>query len=183
MLHWRVYAKGAALAAAFGGICWPAAAVPGAGDRVQIEVLGNVKPYCANSATSVQINAGDPSKPGTSKFTFTVDCNAPFQYTMQSSYGAMRLVDAPAAAPRERTEVPYDVHIQIPLSLGGTIDDTCSSASIRRGTASTCKFTDSGAKVAIAQQAVTQVSWSAAHGSLLRGHYSDDLVIFVSVKL
>ena len=74
----------------------------------------------------------------------------------------MRLVDAPATATRDKIEVPYDVHIRIPLTLGGAIDDTCNSTSIRQGAAITCKLTDSGQKVAIGQQAVTQVSWNGA---------------------
>ena len=183
MLYRRVYAGTAAIAAVIGGFSWPAGAIPGAGDKVQIEVTGNIRPYCSNSAASVPIAAGDPSKPGSSKFSFTVDCNAPFQYTMASQNGAMRLVDAPTSAPREAIEVPYDVHIRIPLTLGGAIDDTCNSASIRQGAAITCKFTDSGQKVAIGQQAVTQVSWNGAQGHLLAGHYSDQLTVFVSVRL
>ena len=183
MLYWRGYAGAAAVAAALGGVSLPAGAIPGAGDKVQIEVIGNIRPYCANSATSVPIEAGDPSKPGSSKFAFTVDCNAPFQYSMQSQNGAMRLVDAPASAPRETIEVPYDVHIRIPLTLGGAIDDTCNSTSIRQGAAITCKFTDSGQKIAIGQQAVTQVSWNGTQNTLMRGQYSDDLTVFVSVKL
>ncbi len=183
MLYWRGYAGAAAVAAALGGVSLPAGAIPGAGDKVQIEVIGNIRPYCANSATSVPIEAGDPSKPGSSKFAFTVDCNAPFQYSMQSQNGAMRLVDAPASAPRETIEVPYDVHIHIPLTLGGAIDDTCNSASIRQGAAITCKLTDSGQKVAIGQPAVTQVSWNGAQGKLMAGNYSDQLAVFIPVKL
>ena len=102
---------------------------------------------------------------------------------MQSLHGAMRLADPPASAPRERIEVPYDIHVHIPLTLGGAIDDTCSSTAIRTGSAVTCKLTDSGQKVAIAQKAVTQVSWNGAHGLLMAGQYNDQLTIFVTVKL
>jgi hypothetical protein len=183
MLYWRVYARTAAVAVALGGVSWSAGAIPGAGDRVQIEVTGNIKAYCSNSATSVPIDAGDPRQPGSSKFSFTVDCNAPFQYTMQSQNGAMRLVDAPATATRDKIEVPYDIHIRIPLTLGGAIDDTCNSTSIRQGAAITCKLTDSGQKVAIGQQAVTQVSWNGTKSPLMAGHYSDQLTVFITVKL
>ena len=183
MLYWRVCARTAAVAAALGGVCWPAGAIPGTGDKVRIEVTGNVKAYCSNSATSVPVAAGDPSKAGSLKFSFTVDCNAPFQYTMQSQNGAMRLVNAPATAPREKVEVPYDVHIHIPLTLGEAIDDTCNSAAIRQGAATACKLTDSGRKVAIGQQAVTQVSWNGAQGKLMPGNYSDQLTVFITVKL
>jgi hypothetical protein len=178
----RFYASAAAMAVALGGISIPFTTLFAAGDKVDIEVAGNIKPYCANRVTAVPINAGDPSKAGSSKFAFMVDCNAPFQYSMQSDNGALRLVNAPVAAPRDEIEVAYTVHIRIPLTLGGAIDDTCSSASIKQGEIS-CKFTDSGQKVAINQQAETRVSWNGASCHLLAGQYVDRLTVFVSVKL
>jgi hypothetical protein len=181
MLRGRIIAGAAGFAAALGGLCWPAGAIPGA-DRVQIEVMGNIASHCSNSSASVPIDVGDPNNSGTSKFTFTVDCNAPFKYTMQSQNGALRLAGAPASAAREKIEVPYDVHVRIPLSLGGAIDDTCNSASIRQGGA-TCKFTDSGQKVAIGQQAVTQISWNGAQARLMPGNYNDQLTFFITVRL
>ena len=181
MSYGRVLASTAAFAAALGGICWPAGAIPGA-SQVQIEVTGSVISYCSNNSAVQQVAVGDPSKPGSVNFTLAVDCNAPFQYTMQSLNGAMRLENASPAAPADKVQVPYDIHMHIPLTLGGAIDDTCNSASIRQGII-TCKFTDSGQKVAISQQAVTQVSWNGAQASLLPGHYSDQLTVFISVKL
>ena len=178
----RHFSSAAVVAAALGGTALPVATLLAATDKVQVEVTGTIKPYCASSATAVPINAGDPSKAGSSKYTFTVDCNAPFQYTMQSGNGAMRLVDAPAGAAREKIEVAYDVHIRIPLTHGGAIDDTCSSASIKQG-ATSCRFTDSGQKIAIDQRAETQISWEGARAQLIAGQYSDHLTVFVSVKL
>ncbi len=78
------------MAAALGGISLPVTALFAAVNKVNIEAIGNIKPYCANSVTAVPINAGDPTKADSSKFTFTIDCNAPFQYSMQSNHGAMR---------------------------------------------------------------------------------------------
>lgn len=169
------------MAAALGGIAFPVTALFAAADKVKIEVTGNIRPYCANSVTAVPVSAGDPRKAGSAKFAFTVDCNAPFQYTMQSDNGALRLVNAPATAPRDKIEVAYDVHIRIPLTLGGSIGDTCSSTSIKHG-AITCRFTDSGQKVAINQRAETQVSWNGTPRQLLAGQYIDRLTVFVSVK-
>jgi len=170
------------MAAALGGVAFPVTALFAAADKVKIEVTGNIKPYCANSVTAVPVNAGDPRKAGSAKFAFTVDCNAPFQYTMQSDNGALRLVNAPATASRDKIEVAYDVHIRIPLTLGGAIDNKCSSSSIKQGAVS-CKFTDSGHKVAIKQQAETQISWNGTLSQLPAGQYIDRLTVFVTVKL
>jgi hypothetical protein len=176
----RFIAGAAGFTAALAGFCWPAGAIPGAG-RAQIEVTGNIASHCSNSLVTAPIDAGDPRKPGSSEFTFAVDCNAPFQYTMQSLNGAMRLAGAPGWAPREKIEAPYEVHVRIPLTFGGAIDDTCSSASIRLGGA-TCKFTDSGHKVAIGQQAVTQISWNGGQAALLPGHYNDQLTFYITAR-
>ena len=140
------------MAAALGGVSLPVTDLLAAVGKVEIEVTGTIKPYCANSMTATPVNAGDPRKAGSAKFAFTVDCNAPFQYTMRSDNGALRLTNAPDAVSRDQIEVAYNVRFRIPLTLGGSIDDTCSSRSIKQG-AVRCTFTDSGHKVAINQQA------------------------------
>jgi hypothetical protein len=178
----RFYASAAAMAVALGGISCPVTALLAAAGKVEVEVTGTIKPYCANSITAVPVNAGDPRKAGSATFAFTVDCNAPFQYTMQSDNGALRLANAPDAAALDQIEVAYNVHIKIPLTLGGSIDDTCSSESIKQG-AITCPFTDSGQKVAIDQLAKTHITWNAPKKRLPAGQYTDRLTVFVSVKL
>ena len=177
----RFYASAAAMAAAFGGVSLPVNALLAAVGKVKIEVTGTITPYCANSVTAVPIDAGDPRKAGSAKFAFTIDCNTPFQYTMQSDNGAFRLTNAPAGVSRDQIEVAYNVHIRIPLTLGGSIDDTCGSQSIKQG-ATSCQFTDSGQKVAINQLGETDISWDATPSHLLAGQYTDRLTVFVSVK-
>ena len=176
----RIFA-GAALCAALGGISFPITALNAAADKVQIEVTGNLVPSCGNSSTTLSLDAGDLTKAGSAKFAFTVDCNAPFQYTMQSQNGALRLVNAPAAASAASTEVPYDVHIRIPLTPAGAIDDTCNSASLKQGAIS-CKFTDSGREIAVNQTVMGQLDWKAGQ-QLAAGKYQDQLVISISARL
>ncbi len=177
------YLKTAAIAAAsLGGVITPVPALFAAADAVKVEVTGNITPSCSSSSTTVTLNPGDISKAGSAKSTFTIDCNAPFQYTMQSANGALRLVNAPATAAASHIEAPYDVHIRIPLTLGGVIDDTCNSAAIKQGAVS-CKFSDSGQKIAVNQTAEAQISWKDAQAQLMAGQYSDRLTITVTVKL
>ena len=114
------------------------------------------------------LDPGDISKAGSASSTFTVDRNAPFQYSMQSANGALQLVNAPAKAAAS-SSVPYDVHIRIPLTLGGAIDDTCNSVTIKQG-AVNCKFSDLGQKIAVNQTAQAQISWSNAQGQFIAGH-------------
>ncbi len=150
-------------------------------DTVEIEVTGSIKTYCANSSSTLPINAGDVSKAGTATVAFAVDCNAPFQYSMQSENGAMRLADAPAGAVRAASEIPYDVRVKIPLTRGGEINDICKSASLRAG-AVTCKFTDSGGRIALDQRAEAQVIWAAPERHLPPGRYEDRLTVFVNSR-
>lgn len=182
MFYRRYYAGAAALAVVLMGIAVPAVAPLAAADKVQIEITGNLVPSCGNGSVTYSLNAGDITKAGSAKFTFAVDCNAPFQYTMQSENGALRLVNAPVSAPAASVEAPYDVHIRIPLTLGGAIDDVCNSAAIKQGAVS-CKFTDSGRHVAIGQQGEAQISWKGTQNVLAAGQYSDRLTIFLNVKL
>ena len=168
------------MAAALGGFSFPVTVLLAAAGKVEVEVTGAITPYCANSVTAVPINLTDPRKAGSAKFAFTIDCNAPFRYTMRSDNGALRLADAPAALSSDQIEVAYDVRIRIPLNHGTVIDDTCSSKSIKHG-AINCDFTNR-AKTAIKQHAETQISWNDTHIPLLAGQYTDRLTVFVSVK-
>lgn len=182
MLNMRGSARVAVFAVAAGGLVWPVSALLAATDKLQIEVTGNIKPYCTSSVTSNAINVGDVTKAGSGTLSFTVDCNTPFQYTLQSDNGAMRLVNPPAAAKPNQIETPYDVHIKIPLTLGGEINDTCSSAAIKQGAVS-CKFSNSGQKVAVNKTAETRISWKDAQSILAAGQYSDRLTITVGVRI
>jgi hypothetical protein len=172
MLTGRFYKAAAIAAASLGGAVTPMTDLIAAADAVKVEVTGNITPSCSSSSTTLTLNAGDITKTGSASSSFTVDCNAPFQYTMQSQNGALRLANAHANAAASHIEPPYDVRIRIPLTLGGVIDDTCSSTTIKQGAVS-CKFTDSGQKIAVNQTAETQISWKNAQGRLLAGQYKD----------
>ncbi len=101
---------------------------------------------------------------------------------MHSDNGALRLVDAPAGAKREQIEVPYEVSFSIPLTPGGAINDTCKSTALRQGAVS-CKFTNSGSKIALNQTATGQISWEASGQRLAAGKYQDQLKIFITARL
>ncbi len=182
MLTVRSFKTAAIAAASLGGVIAPVPALLAAADAVKVEVTGNITPSCSSSSTTVTLNPADISKAGSAKSTFTIDCNAPFQYTMQSANGALRFVNAPATAAASQIEAPYNVHIRIPLTLGGVIDDTCSSAAIKLGAVS-CKFSDSGQKIAVNQTAQAQISWNNPQGQLAAGQYTDQLTFTVTVKL
>jgi len=178
----RYFASATAMAVALGGIALPVTALFAAADKVQIEVTGNLVPSCGNSGTTLSVDAGDLTKAGSVTFAFTVDCNAPFQYTMHSGNGALRLVDAPAGLKREQIELPYEVSFSIPLTRGEAIKDTCKSTALRQG-AVNCKFTNSGSKVALNQTATGQISWEAPSQQLAAGKYKDQLTISITARV
>ena len=178
----RDFKRLAIAAAALAGAIYPASALLPAGNTVKIAVTGNIVPSCSTSSRVQVLDVGNIAKAGSAKVNFAVDCNAPFQYSVQSEKGAMRLVNAPATVPASRFEAPYNVHVKIPLTLGGQIDDTCNSKAIQLGT-SGCKFSDSGQKIAVDQTAEMRISWSDPQQALAAGQYTDQLTITVMVKL
>jgi hypothetical protein len=151
-------------------------ALNAADSSVDIEVTGAIPPYCANSAVTSPVSIDDIRKPGVATVAFTVDCNAPFQYSMQSAHGAMRLPHKSDAH-----TIPYSVRIRIPLTRGGAIDDMCESASLRAG-AVTCKFTDSGGKIALNERGMAEVTWSTPVANLFLGQYKDIITFFITLK-
>jgi hypothetical protein len=173
----------AAVAAALLGTGLAHASPPEApGNVVKIAVTGEIQPSCASSIVTGTLNVGDIAKAGSAKVSFTVDCNTPFQYSMRSEHGAMRLETAEkSAARRDASRVPYDVTVKIPLSHGGEIVDACSSANLRHHNAG-CTFSDSGRKIAVNQTAEMQISWLSSQQQLGAGQYSDRLTFVVSAR-
>ncbi len=181
MLTERNFKMTAIAAALLGGGIYPADELTAAANSVRIEVTGAIAPSCTSSINAATFAAPDITKAGSSKLSFTVDCNAPFQYSLQSDNGALRLSGAPATAQVSQTQTPYNVHVRIPLTFGGAIDDSCASGTLKQGAVS-CPFSDSGQKIAIGQTAEMQVSWSNPQGQLMAGQYTDRLAIAVSVR-
>ena len=178
----RDFKRLAIAAAALGGAVYQASALPSAGNTVKIAVTGYLVPSCSTSSRVQVLDVGNIARAGSAKVNFAVDCNAPFRYSVRSEKGAMRLVNAPATALACRFEAPYSVHVKIPLTLGGQIDDTCNSRAMRFGVFG-CKFSDSGQKIAVDQTAEMQISWSDPQQLLAAGQYTDQLTITVMVKL
>jgi hypothetical protein len=173
--------KTAAIAVALlGGVLCPTNDLIAAANSVSIEVAGAITPSCTSQITATNVVAVDITKAGSSRLSFTVDCNTPFQYSLRSDNGALRLADAPTSG-LARTEAPYDVHFKIPLSFGGAIDDTCASVTLKQGAIS-CLFSDSGRKIAVNQIAEIQITWSNPQEQLIPGPYTDRLSIVVSAR-
>lgn len=175
------YFKGAAIAAAsLVGVLYPVPALIAAADSVKIEVTGAIRPSCSCSSDVHTVNLDDITKAGSAKFSFTVDCNAPFQYSMLSEHGELRLEGEPAKA-RNNAQAPYDLHIRIPLTHGGQINDFCSSMAIKHGAVS-CRFSDSSDKIAVNQIGETEISWKQPRAALAPGQYHDRLTITVGAR-
>jgi hypothetical protein len=167
--------------ALLGGGLYPANDLIAAANSVSIEVVGAITPSCTSRITAINVVAVDIAKAGSATLSFALDCNTPFQYSLQSDNGALRLVDAPTSA-LAKTETPYDVHLKIPLSFGGAIDDTCASATLKQGAIS-CLFSDSGQKIAVNQTAEMKIIWRNPQEQLMPGQYTDRLSISVSARL
>jgi hypothetical protein len=181
MLNARSFKATVIAASLLGSVLYPANEIVAAASSVRLEIIGNVTPSCTSSITTATFRANDITKAGSSKLSFTVDCNAPFQYSLQSDNGALRLAGAPGSATGGSVEAPYDVHIKIPLTFGGAIDDTCASGTLKQGAVS-CHFSDSGRKIAVNQTAEMDISWKSPQGQLTAGQYTDRLSILVSVR-
>ncbi len=152
-----------------------------ADNSVEVEVAGSIKTFCANTILNLPLKIGDITKSGVSTVAFTVNCNTPFEYSIESAHGAMRLAGSTAGT-EQQNEIPYNVRVRIPLTYGGEIDDSCSSAAIRAG-AITCSFTDSGGKIVVEQRAEAYVSWTAPTRVMPTGNYEDQLIILFSSKI
>lgn len=148
---------------------------------------GEVAPSCAVEFANGTLSLGDTlpaALDGTA--SFSVDCNAPFEYALGSANGALGHDASTALATGSDAmgdSVPYTATITIPLEDGAPtqIADVCASADLT-GATPACSFTDSGTAVAIDETGTLRVTTTAASEPLLAGGYADTLTLTVTVK-
>lgn len=153
-------------------------------DKIRVELEGEIAAKCGLSTNSVgerTLYIADLLKAATYKVHYGVNCNTPFQYTIQSQNGALAL-EGGTAPEGAITRLPYDVGVRIPTD-GGVIDDRCSSDSIAEGRA-TCALHDLGAAAAMDARATVAVTLPQAKepGAVSAGRYVDRLTLVVSAR-
>lgn len=154
-----------------------------AATRVSVTVGGNIAPSCTigglgSSGTTV-LTLADITQAGTKDFGFTLDCNAPFSYSLTAEHGELRNTSAGTASGGFSAKVPYTVAVTIPTNVG-TIDDTCSGESIRVGGIG-CSFSNSGSGIALSAAGNLRMAWIPA-GMLAAGEYEDSVTIAVGLR-
>lgn len=144
-----------------------------------VTVTGEIVPLCDLSGLATSVSLGSLEASGTQTLGFAVTCNAPFAYSLASTYGALRHSSGSSAPPGFSALFPYSARVIIPTDTS-TIDDTCASSTILSGS-QTCTFTDSGTGIAFSAASQLQLSWTGA-ANLLGGSYSDTLRVTVSIR-
>lgn len=179
----RNIARGLLIVAAGVPLLQPAMAWRGGAVKVDLE--GTVVPKCglnADSEASRALHIDNLLKAVVYQVKYNINCNAPFNYTIQSQNGAL-ILDSGITTDDAITRLPYDIHIHIPTD-GAAIEDRCSSESIISGRI-TCLLHDSGMSVAIGGQAILTLTLPQREtsGSVLPGRYVDRLTFTVNAQL
>lgn len=153
--------------------------------KVTVKLGGEIARVCTmtglgqGGTANASLTVDDITKVGAKDFSFTLDCNAPFAYSVEAQHGALQNQTVSAASPGFVTRVPYSVSVYIPTDAGA-IDDTCSGESIRAG-AVTCAFSNSGNGIALAAAGQLRLAWVPG-GTPMVGTYGDVLTITVGVR-
>ncbi len=175
-------------------------AAPAAAQSVTLDVEGEIEASCELSGLAGSVSGLDFSVADSTTLDFTVDCNAPFAYALESGSQAFRTV-APFTLPplpgsgTILESVPYTVTTSFLTDGGGSFGDvaidsaTLTSANAAPCTAATfsasCPFADSGTDIAAnpaGNNASIEVSWDTPPDPLLAGTYQDTLTLTVRVK-
>jgi len=148
---------------------------------ISIEVTGTVEPRCLNTGFDAPLRIQDVASAGTDTIAFNVNCNAPFQYSLDSQNGALTLDGAAHPDGNMAGEVLYTVLIRIPLNSGPAIDDVRASRAIKAG-AAVRHFTNSRNAVAIDKPGQMTISWEPGSKRLMAGAYQDRLTMKLSIR-
>lgn len=144
-----------------------------------VSIRGNVVPACTITGLATSLALGNLTASGSATLNFTATCNAPFSYSLDSAFGGLRHSSGATTPSGFSALFPYTVRAILPTDAG-SIDNTCTSASISNG-ATTCLFSDSGTGIAINSAAQLQLGWTGVP-NLLGGNYSDTLTLTIGIR-
>lgn len=153
-----------------------------AAPKIAVKFEGEIARECAvdqSGQQDIALEIGDVSRPGTKDFTFTVNCNTPFDYHLEAEHGALLLKGVGAGSRSNQVRVPYEVAVRIGTDAEA-IEDRCSSESIQAG-AVRCAFSNSGNAIAMGTAGRLTVAW-APEGMPMAGEYADRLTILVNAR-
>ena len=143
---------------------------------VTVTLRGEVEKECSITGLASSVAFGDLTMTGNQTLNFTLSCNAPYTYTLASTYAALRHSSGPTAPPGFTALMPYSVRIIIPRETT-PIDNTCASSTILAGS-QTCTFTSSGTEISLNAAAEIRLIWTGL-SNLIAGNYSDTLTLTV----
>jgi hypothetical protein len=150
-------------------------------DQVRLELVAHEEPRCGIGNLAPVLSLGQLDRAGARTFSFTIDCNAPFAYSLISENGALKPVEDGALA-GSGTGLPYNVSTRIAMSGGASLADECASAALLAPP--TCTFSNSGSAIAPGEEAQFDISWPSAEDLRLRaGLYTDRLTLTLSPRI
>lgn len=180
------FRSGICLAGIAAVFCFPGAISPGwATDKVAIKLVGQVAPECAVVAASESsadgtLELGDITQPGQKTYSFIVNCNAPFEYRLEATNGALLQKDTSPVGTGLTTSVPYQIAMHIPTDKDA-IDDSCAGNAIRKARIS-CRFSNSGNRIALNSQSKMTLSWTSGDNFPVAGKYQEHLTLTLAVR-
>lgn len=149
-------------------------------DVATIQLVGDIDPECRLSALPSTIELAQISASGAQSVPFEISCNTPFEYSVRSREGAMKIIGAPPPGIGFVNQIPYAVQTRIPTDEI-LILDQCDSQSLSAASPS-CGHGNSGNATAIRQAASLTISWSVS-AELAAGTYADVLTLTFGPRL
>lgn len=176
-----------------------------AAESVQLNLSATIEKSCSVDRNGTGGNTATlDSDDGTVRVEFTIDCNAPFVYSLTSDEGGLVYTGTDSVGNNSDTiltQVDYSTQFKVTGLQDGNkteIEQSCSSSSlgIKDGagdpapecSSSSASFEDSGTAVAIGQTATLDISidnWVnglVSGNPLMAGTFRDELILTISTN-
>lgn len=166
---------------------------------VELEVTGSIEASCALSGVTSSVTGLNFTSANSVTLDYTVDCNAPFAYAIESANQAFTRTSGDAVVGGSSSfadTLPYNVTTSFTTDNGSFGDVSLSSSDLTAANTAPCvgasfdiaceaTFSNSGTDVAAnptGTNASLQVAWGNSATPLLAGTYQDTLTLTVRVK-
>lgn len=162
-------------------VYWAAgAAIPSDGGRnsVTISYVGAITSSCELKFDTFQFELGPVAPDKTADVSFSVDCNEPYQITLQSTNGG--LLGPPVPSGRGFSNlVPYELEVSI---AGGPSSGSCRSETLKSTEPGNCRVLDSGGEIAAGLSGLARLRLKPGSADYVAGNYADTITINIQPR-
>lgn len=147
-------------------------------NSVTINYVGTISPTCELNFASLSFAVGAVAPDKTADVSFSVNCNEPYEITLQSLNGG--LLGPPIPTDKGFSNlIPYELDVSV---AGGPTSGACPSETLRSTSTDNCRVLSSGNDIAAGLAGQARLRLKPGSADYVAGDYADTITISIAPR-